>query len=221
MARLLVLTLSALLGHGLTQARATDLTLDAARKTLESENLPETIGQISLKGFEFSREIEVGGGLRVIAVSCNLGGGMLAFRGDGSLLNSITTNEIVGIRLLNLRGNKYSELVTEEVEGRGTGVLIKSFDLYVVSNEPLKRIWTSESYVFESDWIAATNRTKTTKLVSGYLRVDDNIYGHSFVLTYILIDDQGRTIRRETYEMHGDNLVRITIPLQGSSGHRR
>ena len=87
----------------------------------------------------------------------------------------------------------------------------KSFNLYVVSNEPLKRILTSESYVFESEWNAATNRTKTTKLVSGYLRVDDNIYGHSIVLTYILTDDQGRIIRRETYEMQGDNLVRIFL----------
>src|ERR1700747_1803009 len=123
MNRLLILALCTLTGLVTSQPKMNEVTLESARKTLASEHLPESIGEISLKGFEFSREIETGGGLRVIIVSCNLGGGLLTFRADASLVSSAVTGEIVGVRLLNLRGNESSELLTEEVDGRGTGAL--------------------------------------------------------------------------------------------------
>ena len=57
---------------------------------------------------------------------------------------------------------------------------------------------------------------KTIKAVSGFVRVDDNVYGHSS-MTYILTNEKGQLVRRETYEMQGDNLVRVILQLESSA----
>jgi outer membrane protein assembly factor BamB len=68
----------------------------------------------------------------------------------------------------------------------------------------------------ESEWNPSTNAMKTIKAVSGFVRVDDNVYGHSS-MTYILTNEKGQLVRRETYEMQGDNLVRVILQLESSA----
>ena len=69
--------------------------------------------------FDFSCELELGGGLRVIAISKVLGGGLAAFRADGSAITTVESGRITSLQLFDLNEDCVSEVIADEVESRG------------------------------------------------------------------------------------------------------
>ena len=75
-----------------------------------------------------------------------------SFAEDGSSITTLETGEILWLQLFDLNEDGIAELITEEVEGRGTGILTKIFRLYVVSPVSLKKAWEAESFMRSAPW---------------------------------------------------------------------
>jgi hypothetical protein len=194
------------LGRSDTAPDEAALTLDAARQILADPRASGPLGLISLAGFEFSREVEVGHGIRVIAVSCNLAGGLAAFRPDGSRLATVLTNQITWLQLFDLNEDGVSDLITEEIESSGTGVLKKSFCLYAVSPQTIKLVWRGRSYVREAPWNPSSNAIGLVKEEVGFLRLDPSGAGKRARMTYLFPTSDGRAFEERIVEMEGEAL---------------
>jgi hypothetical protein len=176
------------------------LTLEQARRSLAQRVKGEaaSIGLMNLEAFNFSWDLGIGRGLTVLAISCDLKGGLVAFRDDGSLIASEPAGEITSVQLFDLNEDGIAEVVTEEVAGRGTGVLMKNFCLYSVTTETIKKLWSGESY-FRSVPL------KEERV--GFVRFDPSGGGRPRAqLVHLVRTDRGRFDRR-VLEMIGQ-LVR-------------
>ena len=186
--------------------------LDRARATLNSPESRLKIGDIDLTAFDFARELEIGHGIRVIAISTNDGGGLAAFRSDGSSIETFKTEKITWLQLFDLNEDGVSEIVTEEVDGRGTGVLQKSFNLYGVSTDEVKKLWHAESYSLDANF-TATNGKASPREQIGYLRFDPGGFGLPPRMAYLLILPSGVILKRESYEMRDGTILKASEKL--------
>ena len=170
----------------------TALTLQRARQLLETPT-GSTIGPIALSGYSFHREVEIGKGLRAIVISRNLGGGLLVFGADGVLAEAEETEEITWIQLFDLDEDGVSEIVTEEIGGRGTGVLDKHFSVYRCTPQSIKRVWTGESYSRRSP------KPERFEETNGFLRFDASGGGMNARLMHLVVDSSGQQTQK-TFE---------------------
>jgi hypothetical protein len=174
--------------------------LEMARQALQTG---KPIGRISLEALNFGRELDIGSGLRVLAISRSLGGGLAAFGQDGSNIGMIETGEFLWIQLFDLNEDGTAEVVTEEVDGRGTGVLTKVFRLYVVSTGSIKKAWEAESFVRTAPW-RPDARTVTLTEKRAFLRFDASGAGQPARMTYAVADPAQRRLLERVFEMKGD-----------------
>jgi len=105
--------------------------------------------QIALDGYSFHWEVDLGAEHRVIAISRNLGGLLLAFRPDGSLLGEKATNEITWLQVFDFDRDGLAEIVTEQITARGTGIVEKSYYINKISEDGVLELWTGTSYHHE------------------------------------------------------------------------
>jgi hypothetical protein len=205
-----VLAVCVSFAHTVGAQTATErITLDAARTALNSPGPGKKIGDIDLTGFGFARELEIGAGIRVIAISTNDGGGLAAFRPDGSSIETLRTGKITWLQLFDLNEDNVSEIVTEEVNGRGTGVLQKSFNVYAVSAHRIKSVWHAESYSLDAN-SKEVNSHGSVKERIGYLRFDPSGFGRRARMAYLLTLPTGVVLTRGTYEMRGETVVKVS-----------
>jgi hypothetical protein len=182
------------------------LTIEGARRAIQMKIEGETVdsvGPVSLSGFNFYREVDLGNLVRLIVVSANIHGGLLAFRRDGSALGTMATDEITWIMLADLDGDGMAEVFTEEIDGRGTGLLSKCFCLYGVDASGIRRLWKGESYYRSQPWNPG-QATARSEERDGFLRVDDNM------VTYLSRETSGRMLRQLVLEMKGGRIREIT-----------
>jgi len=184
-------------------------TLDGARTILRAPDSGKKIGDIDLTGFGFAREMEIGSGIRVIAISTNDSGGLAAFRNDGSLIQTLKTDKITWLQMFDLNEDGVSEIVTEEVNGRGTGLLQKSFNLYAVSPQEIRKVWHAESYSLDAIPKEVGSKPSVKEKI-GYLRFDPSGFGRPARMTYLLALPMGAILEHETYEMRDKTLVQIS-----------
>ena len=192
------------------QSNGSPITLDDARTILKSPDSAKRVGNIDLAAFNFSREVEIGGGIRVIVISTNHEGGLAAFREDGTLIQTLKTDEITWLQLFDLNEDGISEIVTEEVNGWGTGVLRKSFNLYIFSRSAIKKAWQADSYILEAVPKRATD-APTVNIRTGYVRFDASGFGEPAKMTYVLLLPPMRVIEQKVFVMHGEKILQIPI----------
>jgi hypothetical protein len=184
--------------------RSDQITLEETRKILAQPRGTETIANVSLARFQFSREIEIGGGRRVVAISCARSGGLVAFGRDGKSVASVQTGEIISIEVFDLAEDGTSEIITDEIEGAGTGVMLRSFVVYRVTASEIRKIWTGESLFRSTPWNSSGN--DHTILKRCYLRFDPSGAGQKAKMTYACTKSDGRQLTERTYEWRGDSL---------------
>jgi len=181
----------------------TILTLDAARQAVRQKQEGrdvQSVGSINLGGLNFYRELDLGNRLRVLAISANITGGLLAFRPDGSSISALKTDEITWILLADLDADGAAEVITEEVDGRGTGTLSKAFCIYAVSTSGIKRLWRGESYSYSQVWEPRT-ATRRREERESFLRIDGT------VMTYAKRSAPAKALTEIRLEMR-DGVVR-------------
>jgi hypothetical protein len=181
------------------------LTLEAAQRILANRT-ESTVGSISLDGYSFHRVVELGRGLRIVVISRNLGGGLLLFDSTGAHIATKATNEIRWLQLFDIDEDGLSELMTEEIDGRGTGILETSYCLYRFAPERVEPLWHGESY---------SRLAPTPGLVEehlGFIRFDPSASGRHARLTHVIIGPTG--LRSEiTYEWR-NNALQAVFPNQ-------
>lgn len=167
------------------------------------------LGTISLQGLSYFRDLDLGGGFRVIVVSKDRSGGVALFSPSGLLQDSIGTDEITWIQLFDLNGDGVSELVTEEVEGRGTGVLDKNYKLYRVNSTGIKKLWERRSYSRESLWTSGP-AIQNIKEVKCFLRFDGPGAGFPGRMTYLEPSDKAGNYRKSIFVMNGSLIKQVS-----------
>lgn len=194
-------------------AQAAETELQAARRLLAARSSGDSVsvlGGISLQGYEFHREVEIGQGIRVILISCNLHGGLLSFRSSGSRIASISSNQITGLQLVDLDEDGISEIVTEEIESRGTGILVKNFELYKVSPESLRRLWSARSYYQSVPSQGDGARDPSARREDGFLRFDSSGGDKPARLTYLLLRPETGSFAVKVFALSGDVLKQLS-----------
>lgn len=179
------------------------LTLATAREMLAGPRMPKELGSISLRAFDFWRELEIGKGIEVLAISCDRGGGLAAFRPDGSNIGTVPTGKIIWLQLFDLNEDGVSEVITEEVEGEGTGILMKAFSVYMITPKAIKKVWKGESYLAET--IASSSKVLALKVAKqGFVRFDESGGGRKARMTYVLTSPTSPRIEVTVFEMNGE-----------------
>ena len=202
--------LAVLSAHTSTVAQRSGLTIGQARQILAGKDQStKTLGTISLQGLDYSREIEMGQGFRVIVLSRHMGGGLLAFSPEGSLENSIATDEITWFQLIDLSNDQASQLVTEEVIGRGTGITVKEFRLYAIDKVGIRLVWNRLSYRAESLWNAGSSAHQV-KETQCFLRFDEAGAGMPRRMTYLELLPSGVDYKKTVFEISGATIREIT-----------
>lgn len=176
--------------------------LDRARDVLALRAPGAAIGNIQLAGYNFHREMDLGGGLRMIAISCNLGGGLAVFRSDGSAVTTQPTKEITTVQLIDLDEDGVSEVLTEEIDGRGTGVLDKTFRVYRIVGNGVREVWSGESYIRR-----APDEHHIEETI-GFVRFDGSGAGRNARLTHLVIDPSHRE-KQTSFEWMNGRLAAI------------
>jgi hypothetical protein len=185
------------------------LTIDQARQALRESSSNEMLGTISLQGLDWSREVDLGRGIQVIVLSKNRSGGLVLFSADGRLELSVTTNEITSLQCFDLNNDGVSELVTEEVEGRGTGILVKAFKIYSRSVHGLEKVWERRSYSREAHW-DPNSSTQKVRETSYFLRFDSAGAGAPDRMTYLEPSGQSGQYKKSVYTMDGLTVRQVT-----------
>jgi hypothetical protein len=119
--------------------------------------------------------------LHVIVISSNLAGGLAVFRSDGSAVVTQPTREITWVQLFDLDEDGVSEVVTEEIDGRGTGVLEKTFRVYRVTANQVVEIWSGQSFRRHAPDESRIEET------SAFLRFDRSGAGRNARLTHLIV----------------------------------
>lgn len=208
-ALLLLLFTNSLAVIGQDSQRPPILTIDQARQALRERSSDEMLGTVSLQGLDWSREVDLGQGIRVIALSKNLGGGLVLFSPNGRVESSVTTNEITSLQCFDLNDDGVSELVTEEVEGRGTGILVKDFKIYSQSVHGLEKVWERRSYSREAPWDPNSSTQKIRETLY-FLRFDSAGAGAPARMTYLEPSGQSGQYRKSVYTMDGLTVRQIS-----------
>ena len=125
-----------------------------------------SVGPVSLAGFNYSRVLELGGGRALVVISCNLGGGLMAFAPDGQLLATRRTWEQRSVQLADLDHDDQDEVITVELDEVGTGLVGWRYHIYRLSSDGWKQLWSAVSYL--SIKIGAK-----AEIREGFLRLSD------------------------------------------------
>jgi hypothetical protein len=196
--------LSAVVSLRARQAQSEALTIEITRKILAQPLSTQTIAGIPLVGFEFSREIEVGGGRRVVAISCTRNGGLIAFGTDGKAVSSLQTGRITSLEIFDLTEDGNSEVILNEVEGTGTGVLMEAFVVYRLTSSEIRQIWKGDSVFRSAPWKPAGKVQVNQKTC--FLRFDPSGAGQPATMTHVCTTSGDNHFTEKTYEWRGDSL---------------
>lgn len=135
------------------------------KRRLSGESI-NSVGPIGLGGFNFARTFDLGSGVSLVAISCNLGGGMIAFDADGHLVASRRTWELGTLQVVDLDGDGRDEVITTEKDGVGTGLITWAYHIYRLAPAGWQHLWSGVSWSSISSEAGANTR-------EGFLRVAD------------------------------------------------
>jgi hypothetical protein len=127
------------------QTEGSRLTLSVARSELRlveagHREIGERIGGILLDGYNFSREISAGKAGTVLVISTNGGGGILLFRPDESYAATKAVSQPTSIQVFDLDDDGVPEVVLDEVNGRGTGLLNENYPFIWIAQVGDRRV---------------------------------------------------------------------------------
>ena len=191
-----------------TEKRQSGLSIDEARKLVATHLTDTRMGSIEFRGFDYSRELELGMGIRAIVVSNTRTGGVAAFREDGSLLGTLAGQKVTSIQIFDLDGDGVSELMTEEIKDSGTGVLVKEFVLYHLSGDGVAAVWRMESLEMTAPWSAAAEKIVVSERRS-FVRFDAAGFGEGARLTYVTVQPGGKRLAERGFEMKGGRVTEL------------
>jgi len=180
--------------------------VEAVRSALNAKrtgqgDVPSDI--VDLSGYNFHWEIDLGTGLHAIVVSCNLRGIILIFNNSSSIVSKKHTGEIVSASLFDFDGDGIGELITEQIEGRGTGVLVKKYYIYRVSAGEFRELWQGLAYSHMMLKESTKSGLPLFEVIRGFIRYEPGGGGvpgpRLLHLTETATNGQSITLERRAY----------------------
>ena len=110
--------------------------------------------------------------MQAVVVSKNLGGYLFVFHPDGTQLAQEQTGEIIWLQLFDFNGDGIAELVTEEAEARGTGLLVQYFIVYRVVGHQIEQLWRGVAYTHKMLRESFATGTPVFEVTRGFLRFE-------------------------------------------------
>lgn len=199
------------------------LDLETLRRALEAKagdrEPVQSLPSIELSGYSFHWQLNPGRNLRVVAVSYNLRGDLFVFDADGSPLARAEIGELTWLQLFDFDEDGTAELIAEEVDGRGTGVLVKSFRVYRLSSTTVEPLWQGVSYSQRDLGVDPQTGESRFELTRGYLRCEPSGGGRAsprlLHLQEILAPGAELRIIRQAYELEGGSFRTAPWTLSG------
>jgi hypothetical protein len=115
---------------------------------------------------------------------------------------TLPTHEIISAQIIDLDDDGVDERVTDEVDGRGTGVLERTFRIYRSSSSGVDQIWQGASYLRQ-----APNEVHFTEKL-GLVHFDRSGAGEPARLVHAILQDGRWTTT--TWQMLNGKLMRTT-----------
>ncbi len=174
--------------------------LSTVRRLLDERRAGQevaSLGPISLAGFSFARELQLSPVVRVIVVSCFLGGGLLAFDSHGKMLAAFRTWQILDVGLASLGDGDTFALVTRQEDARGTGVNVVQHHVYRVRAHRIQRLWRGLDHGHWSGWGG------TRENAEGYFRFWETGSGPPKIRQVLRDLERGKEYVR-TWTLRGD-----------------
>jgi hypothetical protein len=109
-----------------------------------------------------------------------------SFASDEAAVATHRTREITWVQLVDLDEDGVSELLTEEIDGRGTGVLEKTFRLYRATDRNVTTVWSGQSMRRH-----APDENHIEETIA-FLRFDPSSAGKNARLTHLVIEASRR-----------------------------
>jgi len=182
------------------------VTFDEAQKIIaayENGEDVKTVGPIRLGGFNFTREIEIRKNAKALIISCHLGGGIIIFDSKGQLIAFRRTGDIKSTQLFDIDDDGQDEIITDEVDGIGTGIGRDSYHIYQYSNNKLEQLWNGESYYLDNFLGEHTER-------QGFIRFMQSGWGAPCTrLIHIVCDINGKKCRQNIYVLRDGKFTKI------------
>jgi hypothetical protein len=150
---------------------------------------PEYVSSIvSLEGYSFSWELSPSPAAKVIVISRNLSGELYIFDTSGNLVRRLNTGEIVSAQLCELDGGGSAEILLDEVDIRGTGILSRSVHIYTIHGLELPT--SIPLTVYSRTFHSPEKADSYFSHVLGYVRCDpSNKTESGSSLAYLRIED--------------------------------
>jgi hypothetical protein len=155
--------------------------LDVARDSLRQGR--GTIGPLSLASVQAHWDVAIGS-TRLLVLAGNLDGAIIVFDESGKCLGVTSVHEPISLELADLDFDGRPEVITDELTGRGTGVLERLFNIYQVETKgTINRVWSGMSYSY------APNQERR-----GYLRLRSRFEGPlavpGYAVEHLVIDER-------------------------------
>jgi hypothetical protein len=177
--------------HALGQVKVDSISnLEQLRRALKAgDNIK--IGSTQVDSVRFASEVRISGDRTAVALGGRYTGALALFKPDGTLAAVIETKTIVSSQFAQLDDDGTLGIVTDEVDGIGTGIIVRRFKLYSTTNgHPFNVLWRAPSYVHKAPW-SHGEPAHGESLEYGYVRLDPDGSGHPAQMSYAFRDTGG------------------------------
>ena len=187
--RALALTICMLLAQALGQAGTSqdrNPNLEEVRSSLRAGGNVD-IGSVHLAAAKSATEVSIHD--HVFMIVTDSSSGVLAlFRSDGKLSDSVKLGTIVSSQVVDLDDGDIAGIVIDEVEGKGTGVVLRQFKLYSISDaSKIDELWHAPSFARKAPWSSSEPEPKVTT-ERGYLAFNRGGAGFPPEMSYAFCD---------------------------------
>ncbi len=186
------LTICMLLGQALGQTGMVQdhgQTLEQIRSSLRTGGSVD-IGSVHLAASKSVTEMNLRDHVLMI-VTDSYSGVLALFRSDGTLSDSVKLGTIVSSQVVDLNDGDTAGIAIDEVEGKGTGVVLRQFKLYFVSDaSKLDELWHAPSFARKAPWSSSEPEPKVTT-ERGYLNFNRGGAGFPPEMSYAFCDRKG------------------------------
>jgi hypothetical protein len=182
--------------------------LSTVRRLLEQRRAGQEIaslGPIGLAGFSFARELQLSPSVRVIVVSCFLGGGLLAFGAHGRMLASFRTWQILEFGLAALDDGHAFVIVTLQEDVRGTGLNIVRHNVDRFRKGRFQRLWQGLDHGHVGGWGGDDEQAE------GFFRFSETDLSPPEIRQLVRNLKTGQEYVR-TWRLRGDRFVLLSDP---------
>lgn len=150
------------------------------------------IGPVHVQSVERAYEVGVGHDRIVVIVVGRPTGAIASFAMNSKLTDAIKTGPIVSFQVFDLDEDDVAEIATDEIDGVGTGILLRQFRLYTFGGGGnVRRIWEAKSFLEEENPSSPQNPRPSLTREYGYLRFDYSGAGKPARMSYAIRNAQG------------------------------